>query len=77
LARPWNRRAPYLLGGCGYCGAEDSEKVKDAKDSDKEKIIIKELAATAAFSFAQLRMIFLPQLFGSWPAGSEPAGRKR
>lgn len=74
MARPWNRRAPYLLGGCGYCRTEDSEKVKDAEDSDKEKIIIKELAATAAFSFAQLWIIFLPQLFGRQPAGSEPAG---
>jgi hypothetical protein len=37
------------------------EKTEAFGDSEKEKIITKELAAAAAFSFAQLWVIFLPR----------------
>jgi hypothetical protein len=37
------------------------EKTEAFGDSEKEKIITKELAAAAAFSFSQLKMIFLPR----------------
>lgn len=52
------------------------EKTEAFKVSEKEKIITKELAATAAFSFDQLKMIFLPRLFSHPPPDQNPPPKK-